>query len=313
MPVHPQIAKALEALAKANLPAIEDLSAEAARSQMDQMSKARGGEPTPLPKIEDRTIPGPAGNIPIRIYWPEGDQPQPIVIYFHGGGHVIGSLDTHDKVARNLAFHSGAIFISVDYRMGPEHKFPAAVEDSWAALMWAYKHAAEIGGDPKKIAVSGDSAGGNLAGVMALMARDAGAPTLSLQSLVYPVGDYTLSSESYQTYGKGFGILTDDAMKWFQKHYLNSSDDAEDWRASPLKAKSFAGTAPAIIVAAECDVLVDDGKAYADRLKADGVKVDYRLYEGMIHAFFGMAPDIDGAVQAQIDVSEALKEAFRGD
>jgi acetyl esterase len=312
MPVHPQIAKALEALAKANLPAIEDLEPQAARIQMDQMSKARGGEPTPLPKIEDRKIPGPAGDIPVRIYWPEGEKPHPIVVYFHGGGHVIGNLDTHDKVARNLAAGSGAIFISVDYRMGPEHRFPAAVEDSWAALLWAYTHAAEIGGDPTKLAVSGDSAGGNLAGVMALMARDAGAPKLALQSLVYPVGDYSLSAESYRKYGKGFGILTANAMKWFQEHYLNDASDVDDWRASPLKAKSFAGTAPAIIVAAECDVLVDDGKAYADRLQADGVHVDYRVYEGMIHAFFGMAPDIDGAVQAQKDVSLALRAAFEG-
>jgi acetyl esterase len=312
MALHPQIVKGLEALAKANLPPLHTLSAPAAREQMAAMSAARGGEPTPVRKLENRTIPGPAGEIPVRIYWPHAEGTRGALVYFHGGGHVIGSLDTHDKVARNLCEGAGCVVVSVDYRMGPEDKFPAAVEDSWAALLWTAQNAASLGVDPNRLAVGGDSAGGNLAGVVALMARDAGAPKLVLQSLVYPVGDYHLTGESYKTYAQGYGVLTDTAMEWFQNHYLRSLEDAKDWRASPLLAKSIEGVAPAIITAAECDVLYDDGVRYREALEAAGVPVQYTLYPGVIHGFFGMAPDLDPAVEAQRDVAAALKAAFEG-
>lgn len=312
MALHPQIVKGLEALAKADLPPIHTLDAPAAREQMAAMNAARGGEPTPVRQVENRTIPGPAGEIPVRLYWPHADGTRGALVYFHGGGHVIGSLDTHDKVARNLCEGAGCVVVSVDYRMGPEHKFPAAVEDSWAALLWTAENAASLGVDPNRLAVGGDSAGGNLAGVLALMARDAGGPKLVLQSLVYPVGDYRLTGESYKTYGEGYGVLTDKAMVWFQEHYLNGPDDATDWRASPLLADSLAGVAPAVITAAECDVLYDDGVRYRDALKAAGVPVEYKCYPGMIHGFFGMAPDVDVAVEAQRDVAAALKRAFEG-
>jgi acetyl esterase len=310
MALHPQIVKGLEALAKANLPPLHTLSAPEARAQMAAMNAARGGEPTPVRKLENRTIPGPAGDIPIRIYWPHVEGMRGALVYYHGGGHVIGSLDTHDKVARNLCEGAACVVVSVDYRMGPEHRFPAAVEDSWAALLWTVDNAKVLNIDPDRIAVGGDSAGGNLAGVMALMARNAGTPKLVLQSLVYPVGDYHLTGESYQTYAEGFGILTAKAMKWFQEHYLNSVEDAKDWRASPLLAKSLADTAPAIITAAECDVLYDDGVRYRDALQAAGVSVKYTCYPGTIHAFFGMAPDVDPAIEAQKDVAAALRSAF---
>jgi acetyl esterase len=312
MALHPQIVKGLEALAKANLPALHTLSAPEARDQMAAMSAARGGEPTPVRKLENRTIPGPGGEIPVRIYWPHAEGTRGALVYYHGGGHVIGSLDTHDKVARNMCEGAGCVVVSVDYRMGPEEKFPAAVDDSWAALLWTAENAASLGVDPNRLAVGGDSAGGNLAGVVALMARDAGAPKLVLQSLVYPVGDYRLIAESYKTYGEGYGVLTDKAMVWFQNHYLRNLDDANDWRASPLLAKSLKGVAPAVITAAECDVLYDDGVQYREALEAAGVPVQYTLYPGVIHGFFSMAPDLDLAVEAQRDVAAALKAAFEG-
>ncbi len=311
MALHPQIQKALEALAKANLPRLETLTPDQARQQMDAMVRARGGAALPIARAEDRTAPGPAGDIPIRIYWPnDASGPRGAVLYFHGGGHVIGSLDTHDRVARNLAALAGAVVVSVDYRMGPEHKFPAAVEDAWAALEWLKANAAGLGADPERLAVAGDSAGANLAAVAALMARDAGGPNLRLQALVYPVADYGLTGESYKTYGEGFGVLTGASMQWFQDHYLNSAEEAADWRASPLRAPSLTGVAPAIIVAAECDVLHDDGVRYAAALERAGVETAYVKYPGMIHGFFGMAPDVDSAVEAQHRVADAIRQAF---
>ncbi len=307
--VHPQIAAALEALAKANLPPMHTLEPPAARELMAAMSTARGGEPTPVKKLEDRAIPGPAGEIPVRIYWPDEAGTRGALVYLHGGGHVIGSLEIHDKICRNLCAGGGVVVVSVDYRMGPEDKFPAAVDDSFAALQWVAGNAASLGVDPAKLMVGGDSAGGNLAGVVALMARDAGGPSLALQLLIYPVGDYSLSAKSYQTFGAGYGVLTDKAMGWFQDHYLNSKAEAEDWRASPLKAESFAGTAPALVIVAECDVLHDDGVAYAAALQAAGVPTEVTVYKGMIHGFFGMAPDVDDAVAAQKQASDAIRRA----
>lgn len=310
MKVHPQIEVALQKLKEANLPAIEDMTPAQARDFIRAMSAARAGEPEPVGKVEDRVIPGPAGDIPVRIYQPEGGAAIGGLLYFHGGGHVIGDLDTHDKVARNLTAYANVTTVSVDYRMGPEDRFPGAVEDSFAALEWMHANAGALGFDGARIAVAGDSAGGNLAGVVALMARDAGGPDVRLQALIYPVGDYNLVGESYQKFGAGYGVLTEQSMYWFRDHYLARPEDAQDWRASPLLAESFDGVAPAIVIAAGCDVLHDDGVRYADALKAASVPVEYVKYPGMIHAFFGMAPDIDDAVAAQKKVGAAIKAAL---
>ncbi len=294
---------------------IEALSPDEARRQMEDTAKSRKAEPLPVGRVEDRAIPGPAGPIRVRLYWPEKSGREtggalPAIAYYHGGGHVIGSLDTHDLIARNLCHGAEALVVSIDYRMGPEHKFPAAVEDLFAALDWLHANAASLGADPERLGVHGDSAGGNLAAVVALIARDRGAPRLRLQSLVYPVADYTLSAPSYQTYAEGYGLLTRAAMQWFQQHYLRSPADAEDWRASPIRAASLAGVAPAIVVTAECDVLHDDGANYAEALRRAGVPVEYRDYPGMIHAFFGMVPAVDDAMNAQRAVWDAFKRAF---
>jgi acetyl esterase len=194
--------------------------------------------------------------------------------------------------------------------MGPEHRFPAAVDDSFAALNWVYANAANLGADPGRIGVHGDSAGANLAAVVALLARDAGSPKLCLQSLVYPVADYGIVGDSYDKYAQGYGILTKAAMVWFRDHYLRTPEDVDDWRASPIKAASLARAAPAIVVTAECDVLHDDGRRYAEALQRAGVPVEYREYPGMIHAFFGMVPAVDDAMNAQRAVWAAFKRAF---
>jgi acetyl esterase len=308
--LHPQIQKVLEAMARLDLKPIEAMTPAEAREQMEMMAASRKAEPLPTARIENRTIPGPVGEIPVRVYWPLAAGVRPAIVYFHGGGHVIGSLDSHDLIARNLCGGAEAIIVSIDYRMGPEHRFPAAVEDSFAALEWVHANAASLGADPDRLGAHGDSAGANLAAVVALIARDKGGPKLRLQSLVYPVADFRMETESYTTYATGCGILTAEAMKWFRGHYLRTMDDATDWRASPVLAPSVAGVAPAIVIAAECDVLHDEGLAYAERLKAAGVPVDYQRYTGMIHAFFGMMPAIDDAMNAQRAVWAAFKQAL---
>ncbi len=312
--LHPQIVTVLEATAKLGLKPIEAMEPPEARRQMEETARSRRAEPLPVARVEERTIAGPAGPITLRLYWPEAPgnsiAPVPAIAYYHGGGHVIGSLDTHDLIARNLCHGATALVCSVDYRMGPEHPFPAAVEDSFAALEWLHANAAALGADPARLGVHGDSAGGNLAAVVALLARDRGGPALRLQSLVYPVADYTLSAPSYEKFAEGYGLLTRAAMRWFQQHYLRRPEDAEDWRASPIKAASLKGVAPAIVVTAECDVLHDDGEGYAEALRRAGVAVEYREYAGMIHAFFGMVPAVDDAMNAQRDVAAAFRRAF---
>jgi acetyl esterase len=310
--LHPQIQRVLHVMAEANLKPIEAMTPAEARAQMEATAQSRKAEPLPVARVEERVIPGPAGDIRLRLYWPNAAVPHPAIVYYHGGGHVIGSLDTHDLVARNLCAGTEVLVVSVDYRMGPEHKFPAAVEDSFAALKWVHAHANELGADPDRIGVHGDSAGANLAAVVALMARDAGGPRLRLQSLVYPVADYSLAGASYERFAEGYGVLTREAMVWFRNHYLRTPKDAEDWRASPIKAASLAGVAPAIVVTAECDVLHDDGEGYAEALRRAGVPVEYKEYSGMIHAFFGMVPVVDDAMNAQRTVWAAFKRAFAG-
>jgi acetyl esterase/lipase len=308
--LHPQIVQVLKVMEEAGLRPIEAMTPVEARAQMEATSRARKAEPLPVARVENRTIPGPAGPIPVRLYWPNASGAVPAIAYYHGGGHVIGSLDTHDVIARNLCAGAEALVASVDYRMGPEHKFPAAVEDSFAALSWLHANAASLGADPARVGVHGDSAGANLAAVVAVMARDAGAPKLRLQSLVYPISDYAMNTASYDTFATGYGILTRDAMVWFRNHYLRSPADAQDWRASPIKAPSLAGVAPTIVVTAECDVLHDDGANYAEALRRAGVPVEYREYAGMIHAFFGMVPVVDDAMNAQRAVWDAFKRSF---
>ena len=311
MPVDPQIQQVIDALAASEFGPVHELAPAEARAQYERMVKARAIEPAPVGAVEDRAIPGPAGDLRVRIYRPDpGAGALPALVYYHGGGHVIGNLDTHDAVARNLCNGAGCVVVSVDYRLAPEHKFPAAAEDAYAAVRWCAAQGAEIGIDPGRIAVGGDSAGGNLAAVAALMARDAGGPAIRLQVLVYPVTDYACDTASYHTYAVGYGMLEAQSMRWFRDHYLRGEADRLDWRAAPLRAGDLSGLPPALVLTAQCDVLHDEGEAYAHRLQAAGVDVEYRDCEGMIHGFFAMAPMVDGAVRAQALVCEAMKGAF---
>jgi acetyl esterase len=256
--------------------------------------------------VEDRTIPGPAGEIPVRVYRPNAGDGLPVVVYFHGGGWVCGSLKTHDNVCRSLANGVGAVVVSVDYRMAPEDKFPAAVDDAFAATQWVHEHAAELGVDAARLAVAGDSAGGNLAAVVSLLARDAGGPPIAFQLLVYPVTDHEFTSRSMEENAEGY-FLTRGDMQWFFSHYLRSDADGDDPRVSPIRASDLRNLPPALVITAEYDPLRDQGKAYAEALRAAGNEVEAVSYDGMFHGFFGMDAMIDVAKVALDDAADALR------
>jgi acetyl esterase len=314
MALHPQVITLLEKMAAADLKPVADMMPVDARVQFDATAALPDDKRTPVGAIEEIGVPGPAGQMAVRLYRPEdvADGALPLLVYFHGGGHVIGSLDSHDEVARSLCVGAGCLVASVDYRLAPEHKFPGAVDDAFAATQWLAANAASIGADANNIAVCGDSAGANIAAVVALMARDAGGPALVAQHLVYPLADYACQSPSYTAYAVGHGPLTEAGMLWFQGHYLRSADDADDWRASPIKASDLSGLPPALVITAEYDVLHDEGVALADALAAAGTPVEHIDWPGMIHGFFSFAPYLDDGKAAQRLVCERLRAAFTG-
>jgi acetyl esterase len=310
----PQLIALLEAGREAGMKPISILSPKDARVQMEAAVNGRELPPVEGVTSEDRVIPGPAGEMPVRFYHPASAAKEPLgaLIYYHGGGHVIGSINTHDRTARMLCRDSGILVISVDYRMGPEDKFPASVDDAHAAFNWLVDNATAAGVDRKRIAVGGDSAGGNLALVVSLLARQAGSQMPAFQLLVYPVMDYAGGTPSYDLFGEGFGPLDSAAVSWFRKYYFNSDSDMADWRATPRLAENFTGLPSTLIIAAECDVLNHEGRVLADRLRADGVAVEHVDYEGMMHGFFSMAPMVDDAVEAQVLAAAKLKTALSG-
>jgi acetyl esterase len=262
--------------------------------------------------VVEQTLPGPGGPLRVRIYEAAGTRPFPVVVYLHGGGWVVGSFETHDGVCRALAARTPCIVVAVDYRLAPEHRFPAALEDAWAATAWVAEHAASLGGDPERIAVGGDSAGGTLATACAMRARDRGL-RLALQLLVYPAADHRFDTPSYEECAEGYG-LTRDALRWYWAQYLGS-DDGSAPEASPLRASDLAGLAPACVFTAEYDPLRDEGEAYAARLEAAGVPVRLSRCEGLIHGFFRMPGTIPRANAVLDEAAEALGTAFgvRGD
>jgi acetyl esterase len=269
-------------------------------------------EPPDVASVRDLAAPGLGGPIPLRLYRGAGtgDGPLPVLMFFHGGGWVIGDLDTHDVVCRQLANFAGCAVVSVDYRLAPEHKFPAAVEDCIAATAWVAAEGDALGLDGARMAVGGDSAGGNLAAVVSLFARDHGVPALCMQLLIYPATDFGMQHGSYITRGEGYG-LTHGTMKWFRDAYLRSDADTDDWRASPLRVKDLLGLPPAYIITAGFDPLSDEGVAYAERLAAAGVKVRHVHLPGQIHGFVNMGKLIPAAGEAMNRAGEALREAFR--
>jgi acetyl esterase len=313
MALDPQAQAVIELVAKSGRPAYHTLSPKDARQLFLETRPASTPTPPEIGSVRNVVAEGAQVPIPLRVYRPAGvpaTTPLPAYVYFHGGGWVIGDLETHDVLCRQLTAASGASVISVDYRLAPEHKFPAAADDAWAATRWVVAHAGELGLDGRRLAVGGDSAGGNLAAVVALMARDAGAPAINLQVLIYPVTDVMRETRSYDDFAEGY-MLTRDSMRWFIAHYLKSKDDARDWRVSPLRAPSLAGLPPALIVTAGNDPLRDEGEMYGGRLRDAGVMVDYVCYGGMIHGFVGMGKLIDTAQRAVSLIGDSLRQAFR--
>jgi acetyl esterase len=298
--------------ARADGPPVTEQTPEFARDRYQAMAHVLGGGPELPNGISDREIPGPNGPIPIRVYRPSNEGTHPALVFYHGGGFVIGDLDTHDKECRLLCANGNCIVIAVDYRLAPESPFPAAVEDSWAALQWVATEGEQLGVDTKRLAVGGDSAGGNLAAVMALMARDASID-LRLQMLVYPATDASKHHASFTENADG-PMLTVEVIEWFWSHYLGADHDGSsirnDWRFSPARASSHAGLAPAYIATCSADPLRDEGNAYAARLAEAGVSVEHSLFEGQPHVLFQMFNVCEGAKDLINECATALATAF---
>ena len=303
----PQANAVLRHLAQLALPSLDQLSASEAR-RLYRETRAALRPPAPaLPVVGDLNAVGTAGSIPLRLYRPSNGV-LPALIYFHGGGWVVGDLDTHDILCRQLAEQAGVVVIAVDYRLAPEHPFPAAVDDCWSATTWIAANALALGIDSARLSVGGDSAGGGLAAVMSLMARRGG-PPLKLQILVYPVTDLRADSGSYSKYADGY-LLTRKLMRWYIAQYAPANDDVRDWRASPLLAPSVDGAPPALVITAGLDPLRDEGEAYARRLEEAGVAVDYMCLGGMIHGFLTMGGKIDTANRVVSTMAAALRQCL---
>lgn len=312
MPLHRDAIRSLEFLAANRTAPTHMLSTEEARNVAVQNAKLNG-DPVVVARVEDRSIPGPAGEIPVRIYWPRElseDERLPVTLFFHGGGWVVGNLDTHDNHARRIASAAQCVVVAVDYRLAPEHRFPAAVEDSYAALRWLKENAPHIRADRRKIAVAGDSAGANLATVLCLKTRDLYGPPIAAQVLIYPVTDYwDAGFASYAECAEGYG-LTRDAMKWFWGHYLGPDGDPRNPYASPMRANFLANLPPALVITAEYDPLRDEAIAYADRLEDAGNIVMREHFPGQIHGFFGQSAVIADADVALQTVARFLKRVW---
>ncbi len=309
MTLDPDVQKWLQQVATEGAPTLDSLTVEEAREYM-RTSSAQLGRLESVARVEDLVAPGPAGEIPLRLYDPVGSGPLPMIVYFHGGGWVIGGIDTHEGYCRALANAAQMIVVSVDYRLAPEHPYPAAAEDSYAATAWLAAQAESLGGDASRMAVAGDSAGGNLAAVVALMARDREGPELKMQVLIYPIVDHDFDTDSYLRNMSGYH-LTRDAMMWFWDNYAPENSQRVEPYASPLRAVDLSNLPAALVMTAEYDPLADEGIAYARRLQAAGVAVQLKEYPGTIHGFTRRINGWQHAREALADVAKALQAALR--
>jgi acetyl esterase len=300
MPLHPDAQKFLEQRERLGVRDVAELSVDAAREQAIRLAALTPGEA--VARVRDLEIPGAYGAIPLRLYYPRQDAAAlPILVFFHGGGWVVGTLETGDAVCRAWTNAVPCLVVAVNYHKAPEYKFPAAAEDAYTATQWASEHASEIGGDAARLAVCGQSAGGNLAAVVALMARDRGAPHIAFQIPWVPITDANFETTSYRDNAVGYG-LTRAGMIWFWEHYVNGPEDYKNPYAAPLRAQDLSNLPPAFIAAAEYDPLREDARAYADALRAAGVPVEFHCYAGMVHGWLG--------AQAFADAVNALCRAL---
>ena len=306
MALDPVIQQLLEGMAAAGGPALGSQDVAATRAAFDNMPLPR--KEIALASVENRKIPGPASEIPVRIYQPHGGGVKPVLVYLHGGGWVIGTLDSYDATCRELAQGAGCVVVSVDYRLAPEHRYPAAPEDCYAAVKWVAANAASLGADPQRLAVGGDSAGGNLSAVVAQMARDRRGPAIRFQLLIYPVTDADFTRRSYVDNAEGY-LLTTASMHWFWDHYLPSKSQRAEPYASPLRAPDLTGLPAAWVCTAEFDPLRDEGEAYAKRLQDAGVSTTLTRFDGLIHGFVSMGLV---APRAQAAIDEAVAALTKG-
>ncbi|NVK44009.1 MAG: alpha/beta hydrolase [Oceanospirillaceae bacterium] len=307
MPLDPQAQFVLDQINALPMPPLASLHPAQYRQMTAQM-------PVPTPEVEglevrDLRIPGPGGELTLRLYRPLEAQPGPALMFFHGGGFVIGDLESHDGLCRMLAQQSGALVAAVDYRLAPEAPFPAAPEDCYAATCWVAAHAAELGIDATRLAVAGDSAGGNLAIAVSRLAQERGGPALRHQLLFYPVTDCRFDTPSYRENAEGY-LLSRDMMQWFWGHYLESPEQGADPLASPLRSDSLAGLPPATVITAEYDPLRDEGEAFARRMQQAGVVTRLSRYDGVFHGFASMLLALDAARRAVAEGGEALRQAL---
>ena len=309
MPLHPQCAAVIEA-SRAAKSVFEARDPDEARALYLRSTEALAPPPVELPRIENRSIPGPAAAVPLRIYWPDAAATaSPALVYFHGGGWVFGDLETHDALCRALARETPCVVVSVDYRLAPEHKFPAGLVDCLAATNWVAANAAELGVDPARLAVGGDSAGGNLAAAVAQSMKARGGAALVFQLLIYPAVDFLADTDSLRSNGEGY-LLTREAIRWTMEQYLPSPADAEDARASPLRALDLSDLPPTLVITAEFDPLRDEGADYANAVGRAGGQVELCCYDGMVHGFMRMAGVVDEAKVAIAHAAASLKAAF---
>lgn len=306
MPLAPRVEHFLNTQAAAALPPVHTMTPTAARKAMESRPLAPGPE---LPEVQDLMVPSDEGNIPVRLFKPNTDGNLPLLIWMHGGGWVIGSVNSTDPTCRSIARDTPCAVISVEYRLAPEFRFPAALNDVYAVLEWAVSNAEQIGIDKARISIGGASAGGNLAAAVCLKARDENGPQIRHQLLVYPVVSFARDTLSYEECGEGYG-LTHDSMNWFTAQYIESDADLINPYAAPLEASDHSNLPPALIITAGYDPLRDEGKAYADQLSQAGVSSEYECYSGMIHGFFNTGAPLDDTESAVSRATIALRAAF---